>query len=80
MGFENLQSIEIIKTVATIGEIIVLAIMVIYVIFSFVLTRRIKVMNLNLKTPYSKGFITVSKIHTIALIVIVILTLLSIYI
>jgi hypothetical protein len=78
MGFDNLQTSEIIKAASAAGEIVVLGIMVIYVIFSFVLTRRIKIMNLNLKTPYSKSFVVISKIHTIALIVVILLTLLSI--
>ena len=47
-------------------ELFTLVIILIYFVFSFVLTRRIRIMNLNLKTPYSKGFIVLSWIHTLA--------------
>lgn len=78
MGFDNLPTLKIIEAAAKIGEIVMLGIMVISFIFSFVLSRRIKVMNLNLKTPYSKSFLRTSKIHTVGLLIVILLTLLSI--
>lgn len=58
-------------------EVFVLIIAAIYLVFSFVLTRRIRIMNLNLKTPYSKGFILLSWLHTLASFVAVLLVLAS---
>ncbi len=78
MDFNNLQSEQLIKVGAVVGEAIILAIMVIYFIFAFILSRRIRVMNLNLKTPYEKSFITIARIHTFASLIAVIITLLSI--
>lgn len=47
-------------------ELVTLAIIVLYLIFSLVLIRRIRIMNLNLKTPYSKGFVVLAWLHTLA--------------
>lgn len=72
------QITKLIEVGAKAGEVFVLAIMIIYTASSFILTRRIKVMNLNLKTPHSKNFTRISKIHTILLLLVILLTLLSI--
>lgn len=78
MDFNNLQFDNLVKIGAVTGEIVILGIMVVYFLFSFILTRRIKVMNLNLKTPHAKSFITIARIHSLASLITIILTLLSI--
>ena len=78
MGFNNLQTSQIIKISVVGGQIFIVAIMVVYMIFAFVLTRRVKIMNLNLKTPHGKSFSALAKIHFIVSLFVVILTLLSI--
>ena len=78
MGFEVLQTGQLIK-ISVIGiQVFVVAIMIIYMIFAFVMTRRVKIMNQNLKTSYARVFNDLSKIHFIASIVVVIISLLSI--
>jgi hypothetical protein len=77
MEFNKLEMSTVIKFGAITGEIFIIAIMVIFLIFSFILTRRIKVMNLNLKTPYAKVFEKISKIHTLATLIVIILSLLA---
>ncbi|MBW6441740.1 hypothetical protein K0B04_02410 [Patescibacteria group bacterium] len=78
MDFNNIQTDQLIKMGVVSGEIFILAIMVIYLVHAFILSRRIKIMNLNLKTPYAKSFSSLSRIHTIATIIIIIITVLSI--
>ena len=47
-------------------RIFIIAVMTIYVIYTVILSRRIKIMNQNLKTPYEKSFIKLSKLHMFA--------------
>jgi len=77
MEFNTLQTLKIVKFGAIAGEIILITIMLIYLVFAFILTRRINVMNLNLKTPYGKTFEKVSRLHTFATLIVIILSLLS---
>jgi len=44
-------------------RIFIIVMMIIYVIYTVILSRRIKIMNQNLKTPYEKSFIKLSKLH-----------------
>ena len=73
----NLDKLQIIDIGTLAIQIFVLLVIAIYLIFSFVLTRRIRIMNLNLKTPYSKGFIVISWMHSLASLVAFLITLLS---
>ena len=74
---DNAQLDQIIRYLAYGGEIAVFLIMIIYLIFSFVFIRRLKIMNLNLKTPYNKLFTSIAKLQFTAALVIVILTFFS---
>lgn len=47
-------------------RIFIIVVMTIYVIYTIILSRRIKIMNQNLKTPYEKSFIKLSKLHMFA--------------
>jgi len=47
-------------------RIFIIVMMIIYVIYTVILSRRIKIMNQNLKTPYEKSFIKLSKLHMFA--------------
>lgn len=73
----NLNKLQIVDMGVGAVQIFVLLVMAVYLIFSFVLTRRIRIMNLNLKTPYSKGFIAISWMHSLASLVAFLITLLS---
>lgn len=73
----NLDKLQIIDIGTLAIQIFVLLVIAIYLIFSFVLTRRIRIMNLNLKTPYSKGFIVISWMHSLASLIAFLVTLLS---
>jgi ABC-type Fe3+-siderophore transport system permease subunit len=74
----NFQTENLVKIAAVAGELLILTIMFIYLIFAFVHSRRIKIMNLNLKTPYAKSFVKISKIHMVLVLLIIILTIFSI--
>jgi len=58
LSFENIVGFGL-----TGVRIFVIVMMVIYVIYTVILFRRIKIMNQNLKTPYEKSFIKLSKLH-----------------
>ena len=73
----NLNKMQIADMGVSAIQILSLLVMAIYLIFSFVLTRRIRIMNLNLKTPYSKGFIAISWMHSLASLAVFLITLLS---
>lgn len=59
------------------GEVFILFIMLIYLIFAFILIRRLKIMNQNFSTPYSHSFEFLAKIHFFASLIVIILTFLS---
>jgi len=73
----NIDKFQIIDKGTLALQIFTLLVITIYLIFSFVLTRRIRIMNLNLKTPYSKGFIAIAWMHSIASLIAFLITLLS---
>jgi len=73
----NFDKLQMVNIGAVALQVFALLIMAVYLIFSFVLTRRIRIMNLNLKTPYSKGFIVISWMHSLASLVAFLITLLS---
>lgn len=54
---------------------ILIALMFSYLVFSFVLIRRVKIMNTNFKTPYAKVFSTLTGINFILTLVVIALTL-----
>lgn len=68
-------------TLARIGvvglETFMLFMAIIYFVYTLVLSRRIKIMNQNLKTSYEKGFVLVSRIHITASVVAIALFALS---
>ncbi|MFH1648119.1 MAG: DUF5657 family protein [Patescibacteria group bacterium] len=55
------------------GKIIVILIMVLYAVFAFILTKRVKLMNANLTTPQSKLFERIARIHMVLSIFVIIL-------
>lgn len=78
MVSDNLITIEnMVRTASFGGEILVLLIMVVYLIFAFVLIRRLKIMNQNFSTPYAGLFFTMANVHFIATLIVIILTFLS---
>lgn len=68
---------KILKFVPTVTEAIVLIVMVFYVFFAFLLTRRLKIMNTNFKTPLAPFFTLLASINLIAALVITLITLLT---
>lgn len=60
-------------TLARIGvvglEVFMLFMAIIYFVYTLVLSRRIRIMNQNLKTSYEKGFVRVSRLHIMASVV-----------
>jgi len=58
LSFENIIDLGLIGV-----RIFIIVMMIIYVIYTVILSRRIKIMNQNLKTPYEKSFIKLSKLH-----------------
>jgi hypothetical protein len=61
LSFENIIDLGLIGV-----RIFIIVVMTIYVIYTIILSRRIKIMNQNLKTPYEKSFIKLSKLHMFA--------------
>ncbi|HOD01381.1 MAG TPA: hypothetical protein PKH50_01530 [bacterium] len=59
-------------------KIFIIIMMGIYLIYALTLSRRLKIMNQNLETPYKKNFIRLSRLHIIASIATIIITVLSI--
>ena len=58
LSFENIIDLGLIGV-----RIFIIVMMIIYVIYTVILSRRIKIMNQNLKTPYEKSFIKLPKLH-----------------
>ncbi len=77
MDFNQLTLPQVISTGSYIIQISVLLIMLLYLFFAFLLTRRLKIMNLNFKTPYRTLFSFIAKIHFVATILVIILTFLT---
>jgi hypothetical protein len=59
------------------GEAFIFFIMFLYLVFAFVLIRRVKIMNINFHTPHSVFFTIIAKLHFILTFVIIILTFLT---
>lgn len=65
--------------VGIIGLKIFVSIMVIlYLIYTLILSRRIRIMNQNLKTSYEKSFLRISRLHILGAIIAIVLAILSI--
>lgn len=58
-------------------KIFMLFMAVVYFIYTIVLSRRIKIMNQNLKTTYERSFVRLSRLHVIASVVAIALFSLS---
>lgn len=59
---------------ATVIKVFMLLMMVLYLIYTFLFSRKLKIMNQNLETPYKKFFSTVSWLHILSVLIIIILT------
>lgn len=78
MEFNSIFEQTTLTRVGIIGlEIFMLFMAVIYFIYTLVLSRRLKIMNQNLKTSYEKSFVGISVFHTIASVVAIALFLFS---
>ena len=55
------------------GKIIVILVMVLYAVFAFILTKRVRLMNANLTTPQSTLFERIARIHMVLSILVIIL-------
>jgi hypothetical protein len=60
-------------------EIFMLFMSVVYFIYAVILSRRVRIMNQNLKTSYDKSFVRLSKIHILASVVAVTMFALSLF-
>lgn len=59
------------------GKILIVGIMILYTIFAYILIKRVKLMNLNLTTKYTKLFEKIALLHFILSILVVILSVLN---
>lgn len=76
-NIDNIKIGDMVNILVYGGEIFIFIIMVIYLVFAFVSIRRLKIMNLNLKTPYNKFFSLVANLHFVATFIVVVLTFMS---
>jgi hypothetical protein len=68
---------KIVGLAPTIIEIVVLVLMLFYIFFAFILTRRVKIMNTNFKTPAAPSFSLLASINLLASLVVIVITLLT---
>ena len=61
----------------TVTKIIVLLISLFYLFFAFLLTRRVKIMNTNFKTPFAPEFSLVAFMNLAASLIVTTITLLT---
>lgn len=59
-------------------KIFVFIMAVLYLIYTLILSRRIRIMNQNLKTSYEKSFLRISRLHILGAIIAIVLAILSI--
>lgn len=52
-------------------ELMVVFLQITYVIYAFILTKQVRLMNLSFKTPFASGFSLLAKVHFIASILLV---------
>jgi hypothetical protein len=74
MGSSGLSNMHIMDIGATVIKGFVFLMMVLYLIYTFLFSRKLKIMNQNLETPYRKFFYTVSWFHMLSILIVVILT------
>ncbi len=68
---------KIVGLVPTVTEIVVLVLTLFYLFFAFLLTRRVKIMNTNFKTPLAPVFSLLAFTNLIAPLAIIAITLLT---
>jgi len=77
MGYNQFTLQQIIEMAVYISEAFIFLVMVLYLVFAFVLIRRLKIMNINFNTPHSTLFTIVAKLHFIIALIITVLTFLT---
>jgi hypothetical protein len=76
-GISQLSIPQIISASSYVIQAFVFFVMFLYLFFAFVLIRRLKIMNLNFRTPYSMFFAFIARLHFFATLLILILTFLT---
>lgn len=76
--YKDIQIDKIVIFAGRGGEVFFFLVMVLYLVFAFVLIRRVRLMNLNLRTPNARVFTLLANIHFIAAFIVVLLTFFSI--
>lgn len=64
-----LGQVSLTKMGMTVFEVFMLFMSVVYFIYTVILSRRIKIMNQNLKTSYEKSFVRLSNLHITASVI-----------
>jgi|GEM_PF-2969739 len=78
MDISNYSIQQIIEVGSGTIEIFVFLMMVLYLFFAFILIRKLRIMNLNFKTPYNKLFLLLARAHFVASFIVIILTFITI--
>lgn len=78
MGYNNIFGQASLTTMGVLVlKIFMLFMSVVYFIYTVILSRRVRIMNQNLKTSYEKSFVRLSMLHILASVVAVALFTLS---
>lgn len=77
MDVNQLSIAQIVSGGSYLIEALIFFVMFIYLFFAFLLIRRLKIMNLNFRTPYRTFFSFIARLHFIATLLIIILTFLT---